>query len=101
MTTAISCFIATMSIVVILTFWFLNTYSLLSRKKEDMLQAEEQVRFHREEYQQMRGKSDEKAALRMFDTSFQIYLLVEKSYNETLRKPIYKVPGFLMGFRKV
>lgn len=97
--TAISYFIAIMSIVVLLTFWFLNTYSLLSRKKEDMLQAEVQVRFHREECQQMRGKPDEKAAQRMLETSFQIYLLIEKSYNETLWKPIYHVPGILMGFR--
>ena len=65
-----------------------------------MLQAEEQVRFHREVFQQMRGKPDEKAALLMLETSFQIYLLIEKSYNETLKKPIYQVPGFLMGFRK-
>lgn len=64
-----------------------------------MLQAEEQVRFHQEECLQMRGKPDEKAAQRMFETSFQIYLLIEKSYNETLRKPIYQVPGLLMGFR--
>jgi DNA-directed RNA polymerase subunit RPC12/RpoP len=37
----------------------------------------------------------------MLETSIQLYIQVEKIYNETLLKPICRVPGFLMGFRKV
>jgi rubrerythrin len=49
----------------------------------------------------MRNSEHEASAGKMLETSVQIYKQIEKSYNETLRRPICRAPGFLMGFRKV
>jgi DNA-directed RNA polymerase subunit RPC12/RpoP len=101
MTAAISYFIAGVSTFTLFVLWFLNAYQVLSRKKQDVLHAEEQVRLLRECFYKMRNSPEEASAGRMLETSIQIYIQVEKIYNETLLKPICRVPGFLMGFRKV
>lgn len=100
MTAAISYFIAGVSTFALLAIWFLNAYQVLSRKRQDVLHAEEQVRLLRECFYKMRNSPEEASAVRMLETSIQIYTQIEKFYNETLRKPICRFPGFLMGFRK-
>lgn len=100
MTAAISYFIAGVSTFALLAFWFLNAYQSLSRKKKDVFHAEEQVRLLRECFDKMKNSPEEASAGRMLETSIQIYTQIEKHYNETLRKPICRFPGFLMGFRK-
>ncbi len=99
MTAVISYFVAAISIVTLLILWFLNVHKVLSRKKEDILRAQDHVRLHREGCSQMRGSPNEKTAARMLETSKKIYLQIEKSYRETLKKPLYLLPGLLMGFR--
>jgi rubrerythrin len=101
MTASISYFIAGISIFALLTLWFFNAYQVLSRKRKDVRQAENQVRLHREGCLQMRGSSDEQAAMRILEISSRIYMYIEKSYNETFSKSIYRFPGLLMGFRMV
>lgn len=100
MTAFIFYFIGTISIFALFAIWLINAYQVISSKKQDLLQAEDQVRLHREGYYQLSGSADEQAAVRMFETSKSIYLQVEKRYNETLRKPIYRIPAIVMGFRK-
>jgi rubrerythrin len=100
MTEAISYFIAGVSTFALLALWFLNTYTVLSRKKQDVLHAEEQVILLRECFDKMRNSQEQASAGRMLKTSIQIYKQVEKYYNETLRKPICRIPGLFMGFRK-
>lgn len=100
MTAAIPYFIAAISTIALLTLWFLNAYQVLSRKKQDVLHAEEQVRLLRECFNKMRNSPEEASAGRMLETSIQIYTQIEKYYNETLRKPICRFPGLLMGFRE-
>ena len=99
MTAAISYIIAAISIFALLVLWFINTYQVLLRQRQDLLHAEEQVRLHREGCRQMRESPDEQTALRMLETSRKIYLQIEKKYMATLRKPHYRIPGYLMGFR--
>lgn len=99
MTAAISYIIAAISIFALLVLWFINTYQVLSRQRQDLLHAEEQVRLHREGSRQMRESPEEQTALRMLETSRKIYLQIEKKYLITLGKPRYRIPGLLMGFR--
>jgi len=101
MTAAISYFIAGASTFALLALWFLNAYQALSRKKQDVLHAEEQVRLLRKCFDKMRNSPEEVSAVRMLKTSIQIYSQIEKCYNETFRKPVWRIPGIIMGFRKV
>jgi hypothetical protein len=100
MTAAIAYFIAGISIFVLLVFWFFNVYKILSRKRMDVRRAEEQVGLQREGFRQMLGSRDEQAAGQMLAISSQIYTQIEKGYNDTFRKPIYRFPGVLMGFSR-
>jgi len=100
MTSAISYFIAALCILALLALWFINAYQIISRKKQDLMHAEEQVRLLRESFDEMRNSPYEASAGKMLETSIQIYKQIETSYNETLRKPIYRIPVFMMGFRK-
>ena len=101
MAAVISYFIAGISMIALVAFWFLHVYQILSRKKQDVLHAEEQVRLLRECFDKMRNSPEEVSAGRMLITSIQIYSQIEKCYNETLRKPVWRIPGILMGFRRV
>lgn len=100
MTIVIAYFIATISIVAFLVLLFFNAYAVLSQKREAVRNAEDNVRLLQDCFNGMRNTPDEISARRMLKTSTQIYTQIEERYNETLRKPIYRVPGFLMGFRK-
>ncbi len=100
MTSAISYLIATVGIGALLALWFITTYQVISRKTQDLIHAADQVRLLRESLHQMRNGPHEASAKKMLDTSTRIYSQIEKSYNETLRNPIYRVPAFFMGYRK-
>ncbi len=100
MTAAISYFIAGVSTFALLALWFLNAYQALSRKKQDVLHAEEQVGLLRDCLDKMRNSPEEASARKMLETSIQIYTQIEKCYNETLQKQAWRIPGLLMGFRK-
>lgn len=100
MTVAIAYFIAAISIAALLALLFFNAYAVLSQKREAVRNAEDNVRLLQDCFNGMRNTPDEISARRMLKTSTQIYTQIEERYNETLRKPIYRVPGFLMGFRK-
>jgi DNA-directed RNA polymerase subunit RPC12/RpoP len=99
-TTLISYLVAAISIAAFLALWFLNAHKILTRKRDDLLHAEEQVRLHQEGCRQRRGSPDEQTAMRMLETSREIYLQIAKSYHDTLKSPLSFLPGLLMGFRK-
>lgn len=100
MTITIAYFIAGFSTAALLTVLFFNAYAVLSRKREDVRNAEDNVRLLEECFDGMRNTPDEVSARRMLKTSVQIYTRIENSYNQTLRKPVYRIPGLLMGFRR-
>ncbi len=99
MAITIAYFIAGFSTAALLTVLFFNAYAVLSQKREDVRNAEDNVRLLQECFNGMRNTPDEMSARRMLKTSMQIYTRIEKSYNQSLRKPVYRIPGFLMGFR--
>ncbi|MDD4389567.1 MAG: hypothetical protein PHW03_02055 [Eubacteriales bacterium] len=93
-------FIAGISTVALLILLFSNAYQVLSQKREDVRNAENNVTLLQDCFKTMRNTPDEMSARKMLETSTQIYTQIEKRYNETFRKPRYRVLGLLMGFRK-
>lgn len=101
MDVAIAYFISCLSIFTLLTLWFTNAYKVLSQKREEVKKAQEELRLHKEGYQRTIGSMEEKTARHMLDTSTQIYKQIMVIYNNTFKNPIYRLPGFLMGFRTI
>ena len=101
MTDGIAYFIAGSSILVLLAIWFINAYRVLSLKKEEVMQADAQVRLLQDGLRQLPDGSDVQAAKKMIETSRQIYLQIENNYNEALQKPLYYLPCILMRFREL
>lgn len=98
--TAIAYFTAGTSTFALVALLFFNAYVSLSRKREDVRNAEDQVKLLRDCFNKMKNTSEEASAERMLETSIQIYIQIEKRYNKTLQKPFYRIPGFLMGFHR-
>ncbi len=91
--------IAGASLAAVITLWFVSAHQVLSRKKAEVTDAHDQMRMLRDGFDQVRGSQEERAARRMLDTSRKICEETEKSYHKILRKPIYRFPGYIMGFR--
>ena len=100
MTAAIAYFIAGISTFALMALLFFNAYVSLSRKREDVRNAEDQVKLLRDCFYKMRNTPEEASAARMLETSIQIYTQIEKRYNETLQRQFYRVPAFMMGFHR-
>lgn len=86
------------AIVALLVFWFVYAYKVLRKMSIDVRRAEEQMQLHQDGWTKVRGDPEEKAAARMLETSIQIYEQVSQSYRQVFEKPIYRFPGFIMGF---
>jgi len=101
MATVIFTILGSVSMTALLMMWFVHTYQVLSRKKQDLIYADEQVRLLRASFREAESGPHEASASKMLETSIRISKQIEGTYNETLLKPIYRIPGFLMGFRKM
>lgn len=101
MTVIIACFIAGISTAVFLTLWVVTSYQELLRKRQEVIAAAEQVELHCALHRQARESPNAKAAKKMLDTSRVVYLETVKSYNHCLRKPMNRLPGWVMGFRRI
>lgn len=99
LTIIIASYMAGISTATILTLWFVTSFRELDRKKKEVAAADEHVQMHRTIYMQVRGSPNAQAAKRMLDTSRVIYLETVKGYNDCVKNPIYRFPGFMMGFR--
>lgn len=89
---------AGISTVAFITLWFTTSYRELSLKRQEVVSAKEQVEMHLSLYMQAQCSTNAQAAKRMLDTSRMIYGEIVKSYKNTLKKPLYRLPGFVMGF---
>ncbi len=95
----IACTIAVISTAALLLLWFGIAFNKLSHSKHEMTSAAVQAQMHRTLYNQERGNPNAQAAKRMLETSNMIYRETIKSYNRVLANPIYRIPGFIMGFQ--
>jgi len=76
-------------------------YKVIGQKRDAVCRAREEMKLHQKGYQEKKGMPEESVAKKMFDTSVQIYEQIKLEYNETFKKPIYRIPGVLMGFHTI
>ncbi len=95
-------FIAGMCSVAFFILWFSISYKELSRKKQEVKAAAEQVQMHLELLElQEYGSPNIKAAKRMLNTSYMIYQETVKGYNHVFKSPAHHFSGVIMGFRSI
>lgn len=101
MDVAIAYCIAGLSTFALIVLWFLSAHKTLYRKRDAVYKALEELRLHQNGYTQKRGSPEEHTAKHMLDTSIQIYEQIRAAYNKAFKKPVYLVPGVLMGFKSI
>ncbi len=97
----ISYLFAIVSSIALVSIWFITTYKVVARKKDDVIQAENHIKLLQDGFHNINDKKDVIAAKKMIETSRQIYLQIEKNYNQTIKRPLYKIPSIIMGFREL
>lgn len=101
MTVFFACLIACISIAGFVTIWFTTAYAELSAKRDSLADLDEQLHLHERLYSHAQDDVDARYANGMVETSRMLCREASKSYNRILRKPMNRIPGFLMGFREV
>lgn len=89
---------AGVSILFFLTMWFALCYKELSERRKSLEIINEEVKMHRRLYMQERGGKNDSAALNILESKLLAYREMEKNYNALLKKPMYRIPAYIMGF---
>jgi hypothetical protein len=93
--------VAGVCVLAFITLWFTVSYRELSAKRKSLVAIQEQVQIHRRLYMQERGGENDAAALNIIENKLIVYREVEKDYNILLKKPMNRIPGYIMGFHSV
>lgn len=91
-------FTAGICVTAFVTLWFIVSYKELSEKRKSLDTISEQVEMHRRLYMQERGGENDTAAKTILENKLMVYREVEKSYNALIKKPMNRIPAFVMGF---
>ena len=94
-------FTAGIFVTAFVTLWFTVSYRELSIKKKSLTAIGEQVKIHRTLYMQERGGENDAAAQKILENKLMVYREVVKNYNEVLKRPINRIPAYIMGFHAV
>lgn len=94
-------FVAGICIAAFVTLWFIVSYKELSAKKKSLDTIGEQVQMHRRLYMQERGGENDIAAQKILENKLIVYREVEKDYNALLKRPLNRIPAYIMGFHPV
>lgn len=100
-TTMLGWFVAGIGIAAFITLWFAVSYKELSVKKKSLDTISEQVQMHRRLHMQERGGENDAAAQKILENKLMVYREVEKSYNALIRRPLNRIPAYIMGFHPV
>ena len=92
-------FIAGICVVAFVTLWFTVCFKELSAKRKSLDSIREQVQMHRRLHMQERGSENDAAAQNILENKSMVYREVEKDYNALLKRPMNRIPGYIMGFR--
>lgn len=92
-------FIAGICLAGFVTLWFSVSYRELCRGRESLDAITEQVRLHRTLCMGERGGENDAAAKNMLENKLLVYREVARNYNALLKKPMYRLPAYLLGFR--
>lgn len=66
--------------------------------KKSLDTISEQVHMHRRLYMQERGGENDAISLNILENKLMVYREIEKNYNSLLKKPINRIPAYIMGF---
>lgn len=94
-------FIAGVCITAFIILWFAVSYKEVSAKKKSLDIISEQVQMHRRLHMQERGGENDAAAQLILENKLMVYREVEKSYNSLIKKPMNRIPAYIMGFRPI
>jgi hypothetical protein len=100
MTTAtLGWFIAGLCVTAFVTLWFIVSFKELSARRKSLDAINEQVQMHRRLHMQERGGENDAASLNILENKLMVYREVKKSYNAMLKRPMNRIPAYIMGFR--
>ncbi len=91
-------FIAGICVTAFITLWFIVSFKELSAKQKSLDNISEQVQMHRRLYMQERGGENDTAAQKILENKLMVYREVEKDYNALLKRPLNRIPAYIMGF---
>lgn len=91
-------FVAGICVAAFITLWFAVSFKELSEKQKSLNIIIEQVQMHRRLYLQERGGENETAAQKILECKLMVYREIEKEYNVLLKKPLNRIPAYIMGF---
>jgi hypothetical protein len=94
-------FIAGICVTAFVTLWFIVSFKELYAKQKSLATISEQVQMHRRLHMQERGGENDAAALNILENKLMVYREVEKNYNALLKKPMNRIPAYIMGFHPV
>lgn len=94
-------FIAGICITAFIILWFAVSYKEVSARKKSLDIISEQVQMHRRLHMQERGGENDAAAQLILENKLMVYREVEKSYNSLIKKPMNRIPAYIMGFRPI
>lgn len=97
-TATLGWFIAGICVAAFVTLWFLVSYKDLTAMQKSLDTISEQVHMHRRLYMQERGGENDAAAQKILENKFMVYREVKKNYNTLLKRPINRIPAYIMGF---
>ena len=91
-------FIAGICVAAFVTLWFVVSFKELSTIQKSLDTISEQVQMHRRLYMQERGGENDAAAKKILENKLMVYREVEKNYNTLLKRPMNRIPAYIMGF---
>lgn len=91
-------FIAEICVLAFVTLWFTVSFIELSAKKKSLTAIGEQVQIHRRLYMQALGGENSSTAKKILENELMVYREVEKNYNALLKRPLNRIPAYIMGF---
>ncbi len=91
-------FIAGICVTAFVTLWFIVSFRELSAKRKSLETISEQVQMHRRLYMQERGGENDAAAQNILESKLMVYREVEKDYNTMIKRPMNRIPAYIMGF---
>ncbi len=94
-------FVAGICLTAFTILWFSVSFKELSAMKKSLNLISEQVQIHRNLHMQERGGENDATSHNILENKLMVYREVEKSYNELIKRPMHRIPAYIMGFRPV
>jgi hypothetical protein len=100
-TATLGWFIAGICLAAFVTLWFAVSYKELSTMQKSLDTISEQVHMHRRLLMQERGGENDAGAEKILENKLMVYRELVKKYNVLLKRPINRIPAYIMGFHSV